>query len=84
MNLYKIWQTVNDDYDTYDSAVVAADSEQEAILMHPDGTSEVNKKRFTNDDYSGWCESKDVQVSKIGTANNGFVKGVIVASFNAG
>lgn len=24
MKLYRIWQTVNDDYDTFDSAVVAA------------------------------------------------------------
>lgn len=30
MNLYLISQDVNNDYDTYDSAVVAAESEEEA------------------------------------------------------
>lgn len=33
--LYKISQNVNNDYDTYDCAVVAAHSEDEARNIHP-------------------------------------------------
>ena len=35
MNLYRIWQGQNCSYDTYDSAVVAAESEDGARLIHP-------------------------------------------------
>ena len=35
MKLYKISQTINDDYDTYDSAVVCAKDEDEARHIHP-------------------------------------------------
>lgn len=35
MNLYLISQDINVAYDTYDSAVVAAESEQDARTMHP-------------------------------------------------
>jgi hypothetical protein len=58
-------------YDTYDSAIVAADSEEEARNM-PVG-----------DKYS-WCEPKDVQVEYIGEAKDGTEKGIILSSFNAG
>lgn len=36
MKLWKISQTVNNDYETYDSAIVAAETEEEARLTHPD------------------------------------------------
>lgn len=35
MNLYRISQEENQKYDTYDSAVVAADSSDIAKLIHP-------------------------------------------------
>ena len=35
MNLYLISQSVNNEYDTYDSAVVAAESEEDATKIHP-------------------------------------------------
>jgi len=35
MKLFKISQELNDDYDTYDSAVVCADNEAEARKIHP-------------------------------------------------
>ena len=35
MKLYLISQDVNDGYDTYDSAVVAAESEEDARSIHP-------------------------------------------------
>ena len=36
MNIYKISQEVNSEYDTYDSAIVLAESEEVARLIHPD------------------------------------------------
>lgn len=37
MKIYKISQDVNKDYDTYDSAVVYANNEEEAKNIHPNG-----------------------------------------------
>jgi hypothetical protein len=35
MKIYRISQNINDGYDTYDSAVVAADNEEDARNIHP-------------------------------------------------
>lgn len=35
MNLYLISQDINNNYDTYDAAVVAAESEDDARAIHP-------------------------------------------------
>jgi len=37
LNLYLIYQDVNNDYDTYYSAVVAATSDDDAKNIHPSG-----------------------------------------------
>jgi hypothetical protein len=79
MKLYLISQSVNGGYDTYDSAVVAADSEDAARATHPaekdwDGKSET---------YGTWCAKENVTVQLIGTAAKG-ISGVVCASFNAG
>ena len=97
MNLYKIWQEVNNGYDTFDEAVVCAENQEEAIKFHPDGEYNYkeedieNKKAWgvspnTNADRSwgSWAKKKDVQVKKIGVADDTLVQGVIVASFHAG
>ncbi len=72
MNLYKISQTANDDYDTYDSAVVVAASVEEAQRMRP------------NDSTYGWADWTNVRVQYLGVADQSLVKGTICASFNAG
>lgn len=79
MNLYLISQSVNNDYDTYDSAVVAAVSENAARSIHP-GQSDWDGKAET---YGTWCAKEEVAVRLIGTAADN-VSGVICASFNAG
>jgi len=79
MNLYLISQSVNTEYDTYDSAVVAAPSEEVAKLMHPDGGLATSKFDPLN---CTWCEPKDVDVQYIGETT--LPKSVICASFNAG
>lgn len=83
MKLYKIWQTVNSDYDTFDSAVVCAESKEEAKKINPDGS----KDEITNDEENiewDWCKLDNVQVEYIGEARKGLKRGVIVASYNAG
>lgn len=81
MNLYKIFQVVNIDYDTYDSAVVAAETEDEARKIQPGcHDSPVTDSKHE----SCWCRLSDVQCEFIGTAKEGTKAGVIVASFNAG
>lgn len=85
--LYFISQEENTGYDTYDSAVVCAESEEQARNINP------NRWKFGNEtgfmDWSkrnyDWCSSPDkVTVEYIGEAKEGSEIGVILSSFNAG
>ena len=86
MNLYLISQTENEGYDTYDSAVVYAETAEQARLIHPDGKGKWedtavcrNKWQYT------WCDAKHVKVRMIGIPASWMELGpVICASFNAG
>lgn len=81
MKLFLISQTENRGYDTYDSAVVCAESEETARQMNPSGRGDVKWGR----DFSTWCSSPDkVNVQMIGEASPGLGPGVVCASFNAG
>lgn len=82
MKLFLISQTVNDGYDTYDSAVVCAESEDDAKSISPNGgnpTDEID--RWGN---VTWCKISDVECEYIGEAKEGFERGVVCASFNSG
>jgi hypothetical protein len=78
--LYLISQSVNNGYDTYDSAVVCAENEDEARGIHPSGY------RCDGDRWcSDWCESvEDVEVQYLGKAADDIPSGVVCSSFNAG
>ena len=54
MNLYLISQTQNQTYDTYDSAVVAAESEEHARAIHPSGSDKIraNMKKDVWEEYT--------------------------------
>ena len=78
MKLYLISQTRNNDYDTYDSAVVAAESEKEAAAIHPSG------KKLGGVIVSTWVDRDYVAVKYIGEADFQIKRGVILASYNAG
>ena len=79
MNLYKLSQTENDDYDTYDSCIVAEVSEELAAKVHPDSRGWVKRN------FPVWASTPNgVYVELIGTASPGTKPGVILASFNAG
>jgi hypothetical protein len=76
-----IYQTLTNDYDTYDSAVVAAENPLSAQTTHPNGADAEFNARWT--DHS-WCNIQDVKVTLLGKAKAGTKAGVICASFNAG
>jgi hypothetical protein len=78
MNLYLITQSENNDYDTYDSAVVAAITEDVARNTHP-GAGGWEHSCHT------WASSPDkVSVELIGTTDKEYCDGeIVLASFNA-
>lgn len=88
LHLYRISQDVNNGYDSYDSAVVAAESEDDARSIHPDGCADskvpIEFAPNRNYDYITWCLQGDVKVEYIGEARDGMRRGVVCASFNAG
>ena len=83
MKLWLISQSVNDDYDTYDSAVVAAASEDAARKIHPGGSL---YEPWPNDNtLTTWAGTpNDVTVREIGEAHASLSAGIVCASFNAG
>jgi hypothetical protein len=77
MNLYLLTGTASG-YNTYDSCVVAAPSEDVARSIHPGGFP-------SSWAYKDWAKKpNDVKAVLIGTALEGTAQGVICASFNAG
>lgn len=80
MKLFLIKQSINNDYDTYDSAVVAAPDGEIARLMQP-RNGELTQD---NDQYNSWTEPENVSVTLLGDAEPGISQGVICASYNAG
>lgn len=51
MNIYKISQEINKDYDSYNSAIVYANNEQEARYIHPDGKHLIEYIKEFSDPY---------------------------------
>lgn len=79
MKLWLVSQSENSDYDSYDSMVVAAETEDAARNTMPSQHESFGR------DYGAWCSGPDkVQVELIGEATSHIKAGVIVASFNAG
>lgn len=90
MNIYKISQDENIDYDTYDSAIVAAENEEIARRMSPDTGKQIEDWKHPDGEIfeiyrTTWCSKPElVTVKLIGKAVKGTEQGVILASFNAG
>jgi hypothetical protein len=80
MNLYLISQKVNDEWDTFDSAVVAAPDEETARQMDPSSSEPMKWGR-----KSQWAYAPEqVTVQLIGVAVEGTKQGVVCSSYNAG
>lgn len=81
LKLYLIEQGVIDDWDTYDSAVVAAESMADARMMHPADGEPIRE----NERHPMWPgDPRDVECRLLGYAHDGISAGVICSSFNAG
>jgi hypothetical protein len=79
MKLWMLTQNEVGGYDTYDSCIVAANTEQEAKKIYPCTYAEWGSIGRS------WASSPDrVTATCIGTATKGTEAGVILASFNAG
>ncbi|PCJ38958.1 MAG: hypothetical protein COA71_14755 [SAR86 cluster bacterium] len=82
MNIYLISQDTNNGYDTYDSAIVTAENEDVARLIHPDPDLEEYKYKSMY-----WVDDpKLVTVKLLGTLDPDMPQktSVLLASFNAG
>ena len=96
MKLWLISQNENNDYDTYDSAVVAAETEEEARHIYPDNWG-LSEAKWTGStwlwyledgrvlDYGSrtWTTPDHVKVQFLTDGYQGEA-GTICASFNAG
>ena len=88
MNIYLISRTSGWGYDDYDSAVVIAESEEQARMIHPGNNIETfDNKHFEFrifKELGGWEEKpEDVKVKLIGISEEKIPQ-VVCASFNAG
>lgn len=78
MKLFKISQNANDDWNTYDAAIVAASDEDVARNIIPGSGS-------WDEPEGNWCDRPDqVTVTYIGEAKEGTEQGVILESYNRG
>jgi len=78
MNIYLVSQTENTGYDTYDSFICYANSEEEARNINPDGEEWGYM-------FSAWCSSPDNAIAiPIGYTDEEVEPDIILASFNAG
>ena len=95
MKLYLITQNIENGYDTYDSAVVAAESPEDARKIHPSEfvTHVTNNKWHGTYTKGGEYENETscwVNYSEIGQVQTEYLgeterdRGVVLASFNAG
>ena len=86
MKIYLISQDVNNDYDTYDSAVVCAENEEDARKINPTGGEDITDTPDIDGTpyFYSWCFLKDVKAEYIGEAKEESKRGVVCASFNAG
>jgi hypothetical protein len=80
MNIYLVSQSVNQHYDTFDSFVCYANSEEEAKSLHPSGTP-LSEMGYTSDWVSN---AEDVTVSLLGSNPDITESSIILSSFNAG
>lgn len=79
MKLWLISQSANGGYDTYDSAVVVADTAEAAQRIHPNGTENPEKQPM----FTSWASPRNVSAEYLGPTDLPAGE-VVCASFNAG
>ncbi len=88
MKLWKISQDFNNRYDTYDSLIVAAETEDDSmgtVEAEEDARGTVEILVYSSDDECiARVRPNHLTVEYIGEAKNGTRAGIILGSFNAG
>ena len=98
MNLYKLTNIMNNDYDTFDEIIVAANSPEDARQLIPASNSYTGNSVavFNQNDKTQqsklareWTTPENVVVEFVGQSDKTFFKNhnnnpLILASFNAG
>lgn len=89
--IYRISRNDDWDYDEFDSFVIVAKSEAEAVSYDPygkrcdDPTEYSWDKRYFNEEYKCYTHFRDFEVSEIGVCTKDIYPGTIIcSSFNAG
>ena len=77
LKLWLISQDVNNHYDTYDAAIVVAETKEEARNIHPYG-------KWDNNSDTWAYKPEEVTVEEIGDAKFSMIPGIVLASFHAG
>ena len=81
LKLFRLSQSENNNYDTYDSCIVCAENEEDAKTIDPNG----GEFKPYSGGWGDWALTKEgIKWEEIGIANENQERGVILASFNAG
>lgn len=83
MKLYLIFRKDRTNYDEYDSFVVAAENEENALKFHPRGRYFEEDDYFDNGEVYEWTSKENLKIECIGESYSKEEK-VIISSFNAG
>ncbi len=81
MKLYKISQSTNKYVDTYEGAIVAAEDEDDARIIHPSESYHEAGSSWNGKDTDTWVDVTAVKVEYIGEAKLGIRRGVVLAAF---
>jgi hypothetical protein len=87
LKLYLLEQSVNQEYDTYDSIVVIAENEDRARNMTPYEDRFLDSEDYKNTWSGSWVSYKDadkIKVTYLGDAKPGSTESIVITSFNAG
>ena len=91
MNIYLLENTLEHHYGIYISVMVIAESEAEARKIHPSfsftriycyhkGYYKDWKDYWREDNYSDWCDPKDVKITKVGIAEPWMIQQKVLIS----
>ena len=81
MKLFLLSQNTNNEWDTYDSAVVCAESEEDAKTIHPQGLD--YKVGEEQERFDTWVMLSNVIVEYLGEAREDSERRIICSSYNA-
>jgi hypothetical protein len=84
LSLFLVSQNKNNNYDTYDSFVIACEDKDVARHANPKDGAAMTEEDWSYP-YSSWCSSpRHVKVTYLGAADPSVKRGIVCKSFNPG